>query len=129
MEKVTINTAVNVRGGPLVKLTAQVESDAYVVASLALAAGVTGNATILPNPGGAVLLVISAQKDKDQAVAKVEVTPSGTKAGTKFNVNGSLLVANADVVGGLAEGGPQKLAVKNLETEDVTVSILAAFDS
>jgi hypothetical protein len=38
-------------------------------------------------------------------------------------------VANPDVITGLATGGPRKLTVKNTEAEDVTVSILAAFNS
>jgi len=129
MEQVTINTSVNVRGGPLVKLTAQVDSDAYVVASLALAAGATGDVTVLPTSGTAALLVIHAHKDKDLSAAKVEVTPSGTADGTKLTVDGSLLVASPDVVGGLAAGGPRKITVKNVEAEAVTASILAAFNS
>jgi hypothetical protein len=129
MEQVTINTAVNVKGGPLVKLDVQVDSDAYVVASLALATQATGDVTVLPANGAAALLVIQARKDKDQSAAKVEVTPTVTDAGNKFVVEGSLLVANPDVVSGLANGGPQKLSVKNTGTDDVTVSILAAFNS
>jgi hypothetical protein len=129
MEQVTINTAVNVKSGPLVKLNAQVDSNAYVVASLALAKQATGDVTILPANGKAALLVIQARKDADQSAAKVEVTPTGTDPGNKFVVEGSLLVANLDVVSGLAKGGPQKLSVKNTGTDDVTVSILAAFNS
>ena len=129
MEQVTINTPVNVKDGPLVKVNAQVESDAYVVASLALTRTATGDVTVLPANGAAALLVIQAWKDADQAAAKVEVTPEGTAAGTKLVVVGSLLVANPDVITGLAAGGPRKLTVKNTETEDVTVSILAAFNS
>ncbi len=129
MEQVTITTSVNVKDGPLVKVTAQVESDAYVVASLALAKTATGDVTVLPASGAAALLVIQARKDADQAAAKVEVTPEGTAAGTKLVVVGNLLVANPDVVAGLAAGGPRKLTVKNTEAEDVTVSILAAFNS
>jgi hypothetical protein len=129
MEQVTINTSVNVKDGPLVKVQAQVESDAYVVASLALAKTATGDVTVLPANGSAALLVIQAQKDADHSAAKVEVTPEGTAAGTKLVVTGNLLVANPDVVGGLAAGGPRKLTVKNTEAEAVTVSILAAFNS
>jgi len=129
MEQVTINTSVNVKAGPLVKVTAKVESDAYVVASLALAKTASDDVTVLPANGAAALLVIQAWKAADQAEAKVEVTPEGTAAGTKLVVTGSLLVANPDVVAGLAAGGPRKLTVKNTEAEDVTVSILAAFNS
>jgi hypothetical protein len=129
MEQVTINTSVNVKGGPLVKLNAQVESDAYVVASLALAAGATGDVTVMPASGTAALLVISALKPKDQTAAKVDVTPSGTADGTKLLVEGSLLVASPDVLGGLAAGGPRKFTVKNVGADDVLVSILAAFNS
>jgi hypothetical protein len=129
MEQVTINTAVNVKSGPLVKLNAQVDSKAYVVASLALAKQASGDVTILPTNGAAALLVIHAHKDADQTAAKVEVTPSGTGDGNKLAVEGSLLVANPDVVSGLAPGGPRKLTVKNTGPDDVTVSILAAFNS
>lgn len=129
MEHVTINASVNVKGGPLVKLSAQVESDAYVVASLKLAAGATGDVTLLPANGVAALLVISALKDQDQTAAKVEVTPSGTADGSKLVVEGSLLVASSDVLSGLAAGGPRKFTAKNVGTGDVTVSILAAFNS
>jgi hypothetical protein len=129
MEQVTINTSVNVKDGPLVKVNAQVESAAYVVASLTLAKAATGNVTVLPATGAAALLVIQASKDADEAAAKVEVTPEGTAAGTTLVVVGSLLVANPDVVAGLAAGGPRKLTVKNTEAVDVTVSILAAFNS
>jgi hypothetical protein len=129
MEQVTINTSVNVKDGPLVKVQAEVKSDAYVVASLALDKAANGDVTILPAGAAAALLVIQAQKDADQSAAKVEVTPEGTAAGTKLAVTGNLLVANPDVVGALATGGPRKLTVKNTETEPVTVTILAAFDS
>lgn len=129
MEQVTITTAVNVKGGPLVKMSAQVDSDAYVVASLALAKQTAGDVTVLPTAGAAALLVISALNDLDQSPARVEVTPEGSAAGTKLVVTGSLLVANPDVLAGLAAGGPRKLTVKNVGAQDVTVSILAAFDS
>lgn len=75
------------------------------------------------------MLVIQASNDADQSPAKVEVTPEGTAAGTKLVVMGSLLVANPDVVAGLAAGGSRKLPAKNVGAQDVTVSILAAFDS
>jgi hypothetical protein len=129
MEQVTITTSVNVKDGPLVKVNAQVESDAYVVASLALAASADDNVTVLPATGAAALLVIQARKDADGSAAKVEVTPEGSAGGEKLVVAGNLLVANPDVVAGLAEGGPRKLTVVNKETEAVTVSILVAFDS
>jgi hypothetical protein len=129
MEQVTINTSVNVKDGPLVKITGQLGSDAYVVASLALAKGASGNVAIMPPTGIASLMVIQATKDKDQANAKVEVTPEGTAAGTKLALEGSLVVTNAAVLAGLAAGGPQKLTVKNVDADDATVSILVAFDS
>jgi hypothetical protein len=129
MEQVTINTAVNVKSGPLVKLDAEVDSSAYVVASLSLVKQATADVTILPANGKAALLVIQARKDADQSAAKVEVTPTGTDPGSMFVVDGSLLVANPHVVSGLAKGGPQKLSVKNPGTDDVTVYILAAFNS
>jgi hypothetical protein len=129
MEQVTINTSVNVKDGPLVNVNAKVQSDAYVVASLALAKGATGNVVIMPANGVAALLVIQASKDADQSGAKVEVTPEGTAAGTKLTVDGSLLVTNADVLTGLAAGGAQKLTVKNIGADDATVSILVAFNS
>ncbi|WP_028046745.1 hypothetical protein [Cellulomonas sp. URHE0023] len=129
MEQVTITTAVNVKGGPLVKVSARVDSDAYVVASLALAKTATGDVSVLPTTGAASLLVIQARNDLDQSPAKVEVTPEGSAVGTKLVVAGSLLVANTDVLAALAAGGPRKLTVKNVGTQDVTVSILAAFDS
>lgn len=137
MEQVTIDTAINVTGGPLVKLNAEVKSDAYVVASLALTstgAGKKGDVTILPATGKASLLVIEATKDKDQTDATVTVTPSvasppATATFTTLEVTGSLLVASPDVIKGLVAGGgqPEKLSVENKETEDVTVSIIAAF--
>lgn len=129
MEQVTINTTVNVRGGPLVNVNAQVDSDAYVVASLALAKSATDAVTVLPENAAAALLVIQARKNVDQSVAKVEVTPFGTKDGPKVVVVGSLLVANLNVIAGLADGGPRKLTVTNTEPDDVTVSILVAFNS
>ena len=129
MEQVTINTSVNVKDGPLVKVQAQVQSNAYVVASLALAKTANGDVTVLPATASAALLVIQAQKDADHSPAKVEVTPEGTAVGNKLVVTGNLLVANTDVVGALAAGGPRKLSVKNTEAEAVTVSILAAFNS
>src|SRR4051794_36444666 len=117
MEQVTINTSVNVKDGPLVKVSAQVESDAYVVASLAMATTATDTVTVLPATGKAALLVIQAWKDVGKAPAKVEVTPEGTAAGGKLVVVGSLFVANLDVIAELATGGPQKLTVKNTEAE------------
>ncbi|HSK32460.1 MAG TPA: hypothetical protein VK903_03175 [Propionicimonas sp.] len=129
MEQVTINTSVNVKGGPTVNVNTRLESDAYVVASLALIKQATGDVVIMPNPSTAALLVIQATKDTDQSPAKVEVTPAGSAAGKKLLVTGSLLVANADAIAGLAADGPQKLTVKNNEAVDVTVSILAAFNS
>lgn len=129
MEQVTITTSVNVKDGPLVKVNAQVDSDAYVVASLLLAASATGEVTVLPTGSTAALLVIQAWKNVGKAAARVEVTPEGSAAGDPLGVTGNLLVANADVVGALAAGGPRKLTVTNTETEEVTVSILAAFDS
>jgi hypothetical protein len=129
MEQVTINTSVIVKGGPTVNVATKLESDAYVVASLALASQATGDVVIMPNPSSASLLVIQATKDTDQSAAEVEVTPEGSAAGAALVVAGSLLVANADAIAGLAADGPQKLTVQNNETVDVTVSILAAFDS
>ncbi len=129
MEQVTINTSVIVKGGPTVNVATKLEIDAYVVASLALAANATGEVVIMPNPSAASLLVIQATKDSDQSGAEVEVTPEGSAAGPALVVTGSLLVANADAIAGLAADGPQKLTAQNNETEDVTVSILAAFDS
>ena len=130
MEHVTINTSVNVKDGPLVNVNVQVDSHAYVMASLALAKGATGSVVILPAKGVASLLVIQASKDKDQSIAKVEVTPAGSAAAaTPLTVDGSLLVTNAGVLAGLAAGGPQKLTVKNIAGDDATVSILVAFDS
>jgi hypothetical protein len=129
MEQVTITTSVNVKDGPLVKVSAQLASDAYVVASLALAKGVSGNVAVMPANGVASLMVIQAVKDKDQTNAKVEVTPEGTAAGAKLAVEGSLLVTNPAVLAGIAAGGPQKLTVKNVEADDATVSILVAFDA
>lgn len=129
MEQVTINTSVNVKDGPLVNVNAEVTSDAYVVASLALAGGKSGDVTVLPANGEAALLVIQARKDNGGAAASAEVTPSGTADGAKLTVVGSLLVANPNVIAGLAAGGPQKLTVKNIGTEDVTVSVLVAFNS
>lgn len=117
------------KGGPLVKVNAQVGSDAYVVASLALAKQARGDVTVLPTTGVAALLVIQASNDADQSPAKVEVTPEGSAAGTKLVVMGSLLVANPDVVAGLVGRGPRKLTVRNVGAQDVTVSILAALDS
>ena len=55
MEQVTITTSVNVKDGPLVKVNAKVESDAYVVASLALQHGVavdTIRKALLRDPRG-----------------------------------------------------------------------------
>ena len=129
MEQVTITTSVNVKSGPLVKVNVQVESDAYVVASLALASGATGDVTVLPAKGEAALMVIQATKDTDQSAATVEVTPEGSAAGTKLTVEGSLLVTNAAVLAGLAAGGPRKLTVENTGAVDATVSILVAFNS
>lgn len=129
MEQVTVNTSVIVKDGPVVNVKARVESDAYVVASLALAPSATAAVTVLPATGQAALLVIQAVKDSNKEGATVKVTPEGSAAGDVLTVEGSLLAANPDVVSGLATGGPQKLTVENKETEAVTVSILAAFNS
>ena len=129
MEQVAINTSVNVKDGPSINVNTRLDSDAYVVASVALIKQATDTVVIMPNPSTASLLVINATKDADQKPAKVEVVPAGTADGSKLVVTGSLLVANADAIAGLAAGGPQKLTVKNTEAVAVTVSILAAFNS
>ena len=129
MEQVTITTSVNVKDGPLVKVNAVLKTEAYVVASLALATGASGSVAIMAATGVASLMVIQATKDKDQSDAKVEVTPEGPAAGAPLAVEGSLLVANPAVLAGIAKDGPQKLTVKNTDADDATVSVLVAFDS
>lgn len=129
MEQMSINASVNVKGGPSWRVSADFETEVYAVASVSLDATAQDEVTIMPEGATAVLMVIKAVKDADSKPAEVTVTPEGSAAGPALTVNGSLLITNAGVLAGLATDGPSKLAVENVGTEAVTVSVLIAFDS
>jgi len=133
MVTITVIERVEVADGPSLTLDVELSPDAYVVSEATLArhgqAGDRVEVTLVPDGVSVTLLAVSAA-DGAGRPAVVRVTPRGDVEGTPLAVHGALLLANADVVGGLVPAGRpvQVLDLLNDGTEAITVRVLAAFD-
>ncbi|MDO8144917.1 MULTISPECIES: hypothetical protein [unclassified Isoptericola] len=133
MVSISVVERVSVADGPSWTLDVDLEPDAYVVSEATLArhgqAGDRVEVTLVPAGVSVTLLAVSAV-DETGRPAVVRVTPRGDVDGAPLAVHGALLLANADVVGGLVPvGGPvQVLDLVNDGTAAISVRVLAAFD-
>jgi hypothetical protein len=134
MVHVSVKASVQITGGPTLPVDATLESDSYTVASAQLGAandtGASHTVDLLPAQGGHVkLLALNAQTSKG-AGAKVSMTPAqGSTTGKPIAVDGTLLISSVGALEAFVEGGPRSLALKNNESEAVTVDILVCFAS
>jgi hypothetical protein len=128
MVHVTVTASVKVDGGPVVPLGAALDPQSYTYASVALDAAGGADAEkqvdLLPDGGTVVLLGLSV-KDAAGKAAAVTLTPTnGTKSGSAFEVDGTLLVASSGVLNALVEAGPRSVTLKNAGAGAVTVEVL-----
>lgn len=129
MTKVNVSAWVKVKDGPNLSLGSELEPETVAQSTVVLdAAGGTApekTADLLAAGGTAVLVALSA-KTADGKPAEITVTPvNGSDEGDPVIVTGSLVVANAGVLGALVNGGPRALTLTNAGAAPVTVEIIA----
>jgi hypothetical protein len=133
MVEVVVTASVRAAGGPTVPLgtTLGPESYTYAAVDLDAAGGTVAEGQIaLPGDGRVVLLAVAAKVRAGAHAgtpARVSVTLAPTPSGGgPLVVDGTLLVANADVLNRLAPpSGPRSVAVRNEGTNPATVEVFA----
>jgi hypothetical protein len=133
MVEVSVTASVRAAGGPTVSLGTTLDPESYTYASVDLdpAGGTAAEGNVaLPGGAGVVLLAVAARtRSGAQAGTPVKVSvtltpvPSG---GGPMAVDGTLLIANADVLNRLSPpSGPRSIAVKNEGTAPARAEVFA----
>lgn len=127
MVEVTLSATVMVQGGPRVPvgLTLKPETCAYATVVLEKKDD-HEDVPLLPATGTPSLLAISAVDDNNKPV-KVGVKPTdgANAAGSEFEVDGTLIIANSAVLAALHAPGVRGVTVTNKADGTVKVQILA----
>lgn len=133
MVHVQLTAQLKVQAGPSLAVGATLEPESYTFASVTLdAAGGAADEQelpLLPDDGVVLLLAVSAHLADGRATS-VTLTPrNGATAGDALEVDGTLVVAHAGVLGALVADGPRSLTLSNVGAEPVVVDVLAALDT
>ncbi|MFE7408758.1 hypothetical protein [Isoptericola sp. NPDC057559] len=133
MVQISLSASVSVAGGPVLPVSLPLTPDSYVVSDAALApqgqAGDTAEIPLVPDDVALTLLAIAATETTGGKGASVTVVPAHDATdGDPVAVDGTFVLANADVLGRLVADGPQVFKVTNEGTVAATVRLLAAFE-
>ncbi|WP_327256237.1 hypothetical protein [Streptomyces sp. NBC_01244] len=127
MVQVSVAAAVKVAGGPQLPLDLTLDPESYTLhfSRLTEAGGETDKDELTLPDGTMVLLAVTAV-DAEEKPAKVELELS---AGTKTEVTGAFVVANADAIDQLVTAGEDRVVkIENKSDKPVTVQILTCRD-
>ncbi|MFD6176237.1 MULTISPECIES: hypothetical protein [unclassified Isoptericola] len=133
MVQISLSASVSVAGGPVLPVGLTLAPDSYVVSDAVLApqgqAGDTAEIPLVPDDVALTLLAVAATEAATGKGASVTVVPAhDTTDGDPVAVDGTFVLANADVLGRLVTDGPQVFKVTNEGTVAASVRLLAAFE-
>ena len=133
MVHVSLSARVAVADGPVLPVGMELTPDTYTVSEAALApqgdAGDAAEIALVPDDVSLTLLAIAAKETATGKPAPVTVVPAhSTTDGDAITVDGTFLLANADVLSRLVTDGPQLFKVTNGGTTATSVRLLAAFE-
>jgi hypothetical protein len=133
MVHISLSARVAVADGPVLPVGMELTPDTYTVSDAVLApqgdAGDAVEIALVPDDVSLTLLAIAATVTATGKPAPVTVVPAHDATdGDAIAVNGSFLLANADVLSRLVTDGPQLFKVTNEGTTGTSVRLLAAFE-
>lgn len=122
MVQVSVTAAVKAAGGPSLPLSLNLEPESYTLHSVSLSPkGGTQPTDKVPLPAGAMTLFAVSVRDAAEKPGKVDMQ---LVAGKVIAVDGSLLLANADVIAQLLTAPKREVSLENQGEVAVTVEIL-----
>jgi hypothetical protein len=130
MVQVSVTASVQVAGGPTMALGTTIGPDLYAFASEDVDAQHDPTVNLLPDGGSVVLFAVNAlTRTGDPASVTITPVHAGHADGPSITVEGSLVVANKDVLAVLMADGPRSVKLHTESADAVTVDVLVGYDN